>query len=64
MKINLPKSFFGATKVSNLRFKLTPNGIKDKKLGALHGQKASDRPQARTCQNVASIGRKLESIQL
>ncbi len=28
MKINLPKSFFGATEVSYLGFKLTPKGIK------------------------------------
>ena len=28
LKINLPKSFFGATEVSYLRFKLTPDGIK------------------------------------
>ncbi len=28
LKINLPKSFFGATEVSYLGFKLTPDGIK------------------------------------
>jgi hypothetical protein len=28
MKINLPKSFFGATEISYLQFKLTPDGIK------------------------------------
>ena len=28
LKINLPKSFFGATEVSFLGFKLTPDGIK------------------------------------
>ncbi len=28
LKINLPKSFFGTTEVSYLRFKLTPDGIK------------------------------------
>jgi hypothetical protein len=28
LKINLPKSLFGATEVSYLGFKLTPDGIK------------------------------------
>jgi hypothetical protein len=28
LKINLPKSFFGATQVSYLGFKLTPEGLK------------------------------------